>query len=127
MPPDADEALARQLRRLRAEYLAAATQRVAELHALSARLAADQAGTTLAQLRQAFHRLAGSGGSYGFPRISAASREAEQLLQHLASQPLPLAGGDLTAISDRIEAIAEAFAAAAGGLDDGAAGPRSPA
>jgi chemotaxis protein histidine kinase CheA len=120
MPPDADEALARRMRQLRAEYLAASTQRVGELRALSAKLTENQAAT-LTELRRAFHRLAGSGGSYGFAQISAASREGELLLQRLESQALPLADADRVAINDRIAAIAEAFAEAAAAPDDGAA------
>jgi HPt (histidine-containing phosphotransfer) domain-containing protein len=34
-----------------------------------------------ASLRTRFHRLAGSGGSYGFPRISVVAREVEQWLR----------------------------------------------
>ena len=44
----------------------------------------------VAELRTGFHRLAGSGGSYGFPEISAIAREAEQ---SVASSP-PAAGSD---------------------------------
>jgi HPt (histidine-containing phosphotransfer) domain-containing protein len=34
-----------------------------------------------ASLKDQFHRLAGSGGSYGFPAISAVARETEQWLR----------------------------------------------
>lgn len=64
---------------LRREYLSEAPARLGELRK---DLAAACAGETdaLASLKTRFHRLAGSGGSYGFPAISSASREAEQWL-----------------------------------------------
>jgi diguanylate cyclase (GGDEF)-like protein len=64
---------------LRKEYLAEAPARLGELRK---DLAAACAGETdaVASLKTRFHRLAGSGGSYGFPGISTASREAEQWL-----------------------------------------------
>jgi diguanylate cyclase (GGDEF)-like protein len=64
---------------LRREYLSEAPARLGELRK---DLAAACAGETdaVASLKTRFHRLAGSGGSYGFPNISVASREAEQWL-----------------------------------------------
>jgi diguanylate cyclase (GGDEF)-like protein len=64
---------------LRREYLSEAPARLGELRK---DLAAACAGETdaVASLKTRFHRLAGSGGSYGFPAISVASREAEQWL-----------------------------------------------
>lgn len=113
MTSDRDELLAQQLQQLRREYLRDSTQRVEELRGLKARLAQDQAGA-LADLRQAFHRLAGSGGSYGFPDVSARSREGEQLALRLASSDAPLKPGEVTAIEQCIDGVANAFAAAGG-------------
>lgn len=64
---------------LRQQYLSEAPARLGELRK---DLAAACAGETdaVASLKTRFHRLAGSGGSYGFPDISTASREAEQWL-----------------------------------------------
>ena len=67
---------------LRREYLLEASARLGELRK---DLAALKGGETDAatSLKVRFHRLAGSGGSYGFPEISTQSRAAEQwLLQH---------------------------------------------
>ena len=46
-------------------------------------LAAFRSGEAdaLESLRQRFHRLAGSGGSYGFPRVTEIARAMEQLLR----------------------------------------------
>jgi diguanylate cyclase (GGDEF)-like protein len=69
---------------LRREYLSEAPARLGELRK---DLAAVRAGEpdAVASLKTRFHRLAGSGGSYGFSPISVASREAEQWLgDHVA-------------------------------------------
>jgi diguanylate cyclase (GGDEF)-like protein len=64
---------------LRREYLTEAPARLQELKKdLSAARAGEQGAA--ASLRMRLHRLAGSGGSYGFPGISQTSRSAEQWL-----------------------------------------------
>jgi diguanylate cyclase (GGDEF)-like protein len=62
---------------LQREYLRDAPARLAELRK---DLAAFRVGEpdALESLRVRFHRLAGSGGSYGFPRITEIAREMEQ-------------------------------------------------
>ncbi len=111
MSSDANDAFAKQLQELRREYLADSPKRLAELRALGARLAGGDA-TALAECRQAFHRLAGSGGSYGFPLVSTRSREGEQLAQRLASAAV-LRAEDIAAISACIEGVGRAFEDAA--------------
>ncbi|TFG54180.1 MAG: diguanylate cyclase [Gemmatimonadales bacterium] len=65
---------------LQAEYLAEVPNRLAELRK---DFVAIGAGDTKApdSLARKFHQLAGSGGSYGFPEISAVAREAEQFIR----------------------------------------------
>ena len=53
-------------------------------------------------LRTGFHRLAGSGGSYGFPEISDLARTAERLI---LSEPLPEQAGKLDDVMRRLEAV----------------------
>ena len=67
-------------RELQAEYLAEVPKRLAELRE---DFVAIGAGDTKApdSLARKFHQLAGSGGSYGFPEISAVAREAEQFIR----------------------------------------------
>jgi chemotaxis protein histidine kinase CheA len=72
-------------RELRREYLAEADERLAELRADAARFAAGDLDA-VASLKTRFHRLAGSGGSYGFPEIGKLAREAEQWI---AGRPDP--------------------------------------
>jgi len=109
MASDADDLLARQLAELRGEYLAEADKRVAELRALRNRLALAPADA-LSGLRQAFHRLAGSGGSYGFPDVSARSRDGEQLAQRLLDGGAAVGQDDLAPFDQCIASVERAFA-----------------
>jgi len=61
---------------LRREYLAESADRLADLRS---DIAGFRNGTadSAASLKTHFHRLAGSGGSYGFPDVSAIAKEAE--------------------------------------------------
>ena len=72
--------LEKVLAALRREYIADGPARLAELRK---DLAAFMAGEPDAaeSLKSRFHRLAGSGGSYGFEEISVISREVEQWLK----------------------------------------------
>lgn len=106
-----NDLLAQQLRRLRREYLADSAQRVEELRGIRSRLARGDRDS-LAEFRQAFHRLAGSGGSYGFPLVSARSREGERLAQRLEATGAPVASADLAAFDYCIDGVAGAFAEA---------------
>ena len=62
---------------LRIEYLASLPGRLEELRADLAGLRSGKPDAGAA-LKVRLHRLAGSGGSYGFVRLSALAREAEQ-------------------------------------------------
>jgi diguanylate cyclase (GGDEF)-like protein len=86
-------------RELQGEYLS-------ELPKLFAELRADiesfrMGEQVLPALRTGFHRLAGSGGSYGFPEISEIARTAERLV---TSEPPPEAGKLDDAVK-RLEAV----------------------
>lgn len=68
------------LEALRREYLAEAPARLGELRKdIAAFLAGEQ--DAVASLLTRLHRLAGSGGSYGFPEVSRMAREAERWLR----------------------------------------------
>ena len=64
-------------RALRIEYLASLPGRLEELRADVAGLRSGKPDAGAA-LKVRLHRLAGSGGSYGFVRLSALAREAER-------------------------------------------------
>ena len=110
--------LDQMLAQLARDYVAEAPGRVTELRKDLAALEAGEQDA-IDSLRTRFHRLAGSGGSHGFPEITDISRRAEQwLLTH------PIAGPDaysvlLTAVDD----LAAAFDRAALGLEAPATEP----
>ena len=102
--------LERVMQVLRQEYLAEAPARLAELRKDSAAFRAGEADAT-SSLRMRFHRLAGSGGSYGFPGISEIAREAEVWLK-----------GDPPLTEENAARIDEAIRRLARTLDDAVAG-----
>ncbi len=120
MTAEANDPLEQQLQALRREYLADSALRVEELQGIRARLAAGEPAA-LAELRQGFHRLAGSGGSYGFPHVSSSAREGEQLTQGLLEGDRTPAAADLAALEACIERIGIAFEEAKRRLDGGPA------
>ena len=120
MAPDPEDLLAQQLRQLRQEYLRDSTKRVEELRSLRGRVA-EQGQVALSDLRQAFHRLAGSGGSYGFPDVSIRSRDGEHLVTDLVAAGRSPTAADLTSLKKAIDAVAAAFQDAARTLGSGGA------
>ena len=71
-----DDLHAEAYRELQREYLAELPTAIADLRQ---NIEAMRRGEdVVAELRTGFHRLAGSGGSYGFPEISEIARAAEQ-------------------------------------------------
>jgi HPt (histidine-containing phosphotransfer) domain-containing protein len=96
--------VAEALRELRREYHAEGPARVAELERGLAALSAGDEGAETG-LTMLFHRLAGSGGAYGFPQVSATARELERLLR---SEP-HWTPARLAEIQAGIQEIAAAF------------------
>jgi diguanylate cyclase (GGDEF)-like protein len=94
-PPD--EALVE----LQREYLAEFPERLEELRADIAAFRALRPEAA-ASLKTRLHRLAGSGGSYGFPEISVVAREMEQWM---ATKPAPGEAPRLDAAVDRLAAL----------------------
>ena len=94
------EELEQVLLRLRAEYLAESPARLAELRKYIAAFRAgdSDASQTLIIL---FHRLAGSGGSYGFPEISEIGRTMERWLKS-TPPPGPEQAGKLDEALERL-------------------------
>lgn len=98
---------------LQREYLAEAPARLAELRKDLTAIVGGEADAA-ASLRLRFHRLAGSGGSYGFPQISVESRALEQWL---VAHPTPRSA-ECAHLEEGIAKIAAAFdeAAASAGV-----------
>ena len=105
---DANDPLAGVMRGLRAEYLGEAPERVRDLSAALGRLRTGEFGA-LDELQRHFHRLAGSGGSYGFPLITDRSRAAEHAMQALAATGRPLERADFAVIEEHVLGVADAF------------------
>lgn len=103
--------LAEALKGLRREYLAEAPARVAELRSLLGPvLAGDR--VALDGLRRALHKLAGSGGSYGFAGVSAASRAGEQVARRLLETGAAVGAADGAALREAVECVDREFAQA---------------
>jgi diguanylate cyclase (GGDEF)-like protein len=97
------------LAELRREYLFDAPARLAELRKDVAAFRAGESDAVLSLTRR-FHRLSGSGGSYGFPEISEIARGAERWLKTETPAPSEVAATRLGEIVDR---LVTAFDAAA--------------
>lgn len=100
--------LAEALRALRREYLGDSVARVAELRRL---LAPTEQGdrAALDGLRRALHKLAGSGGSYGFELVSQASRAGEQIARRLIETGAAATPQDLAGLRDAVDRVDAAF------------------
>ncbi len=103
------DALNDALAELRREYLFDAPGRLADLRKDVAAFRVGE-GDALNSLIGRFHRLAGSGGSYGFPDISEIARAGERWLK--LEQPAP---GEVAAtrLGEFVDRLASAFDAAA--------------
>jgi hypothetical protein len=107
----AEEDLQRALRELRLEYLAESPRRVAELWSALERVQNGVTGS-LAELRLLVHRLAGSGGGYGLPEVTIASRAADTFCRSLLDAGAPPGADDVTQLRVLIQGVADAFARA---------------
>jgi HPt (histidine-containing phosphotransfer) domain-containing protein len=93
---------------LKLEYLASMAERLEELRSDAREFRAGKTATE-ASLKVRLHRLAGSGGSYGFSQLSSVAREAERWLD---ARPGALEADRLSEMIERIAgAVAEAEAA----------------
>lgn len=98
------EPFAKAFDQLRREYLSEGANRLSEIRADADRYRVGEPDA-LAALRTRFHRLVGSGGSYGFPEISSAAREVERWL----AQDPPPAPLDVDWLDDAVDRLAVLF------------------
>lgn len=96
------------LRKLRQDYLRDAPARVTEVRTLLESVRAGDA-VALDGLRRALHKLAGSGGSYGFDAVSAASRTGERIAKAALEDKRAATAQDIAALDAVIADIAAAF------------------
>ena len=106
-----DPELERALAPLRRDYLAQGPARLAELwSAFETVQNGDAEG--LARLQVLAHRLAGSGGGYGFPDITRAARMTDQFCRELNAAPSAPSQDALSQLHALVGGIAAAFASA---------------
>ncbi len=106
-----DAELERALRQLRATYIAESPQRLAELDAALVSLGAGTPGAAK-DVARLFHRLAGSGGSYGLHAVTSTARAGERLADALAAAGAPAAPAQLAEFRGQLDALRAAFEAA---------------
>ena len=103
-----DDPLFEALRALRAEYLADAPARVAELWSAFDRMQnGDDRGASV--LRTLVHRLAGSGGAYGIPDVTEQARIAEQLIDRISTSQAGASAAELDLLRTHLTGVADAF------------------
>lgn len=116
-----DDRLEALMRGLRTQYLGDADERVAELWSDIARVEAGDRDA-LDELRRRFHKLAGSGGSYGLDDVTTCSREGESAAKRLLDAGAPPDAAAFTELSTHVRRVADAFAAAKDADPDARAG-----
>ena len=105
MTGDNLEELDPSLAALQRDYLREAPARLAELRKDLAAFRANEPDA-LESLRQRFHRLAGSGGSYGFPRVTEVARVQEH---RILTAPVPTPETDGAQFEKAIQDLKMAF------------------
>ncbi len=112
MPPSPPDSMNESLEALRKEYLERMTGTIEELKTLQQSASRGSEAAPFGELRQAFHRLAGSGATYGYPVITDTGRAAETyldaLLESADAPPLDAA----SRIADFIQGLEKAHAEA---------------
>jgi HPt (histidine-containing phosphotransfer) domain-containing protein len=103
-----EDELERLMRELRRQYLAEASDRLRELRDELERVPANPLGS-LQSLRRLFHRLAGSGGSYGLPRVTEESRRGEQLADQLLRSGTNPTPAQISQLRERVDQVEVAF------------------
>lgn len=106
-----DDELQRKLAELRALYLAESGERLAELWRMFARV---QNGDVPAQadLCDALHRLAGTGGSYGLMTVTDHARAAERTVRAMMADARAPTAAQCAALRAQLQTLADAFASA---------------
>ena len=118
MEDDAPDPLEAAMLALRAEYLYEAPERVRELSAALGRLRTGDT-SALEDLERFFHRLAGSGGSYGFPEVTECSRAGEHAVIRLVGEARTPQREDFDVLEKHVLSVAEVFQAAQRTFDAG--------
>ena len=100
------------LQALRKKYLERMTGTIEELKKLQQSAARASEAAPFQELCQAFHRLAGSGATYGYPVITEAGRAAETYLDALLESADAAPSDAASRIADFIQDLEKAHAEA---------------
>jgi diguanylate cyclase (GGDEF)-like protein len=103
-PTAGDEEVDEEMAALRREYLRDAPERLAELRKDVAAFRQAEPGA-LESLSHRFHRLAGSGGAYGFSRVTEVARAMESRIK----TPPPLTAAEAELFDHAIEDLEDGF------------------
>jgi diguanylate cyclase (GGDEF)-like protein len=116
------------LRELREEYVRRSPERLAEIDELLSRAGQEPVPRdTMEALRLKFHSIAGSAGTFGFPRATELAREAEALLVQERAGSGTLSAGAREALDEKLGGLRTLFESAGGGAARPEPPPEAPA
>ena len=109
---DASQNLSDKLALLRAKYIAQFTDRFVKIEDALALLelknSAEQKIEGLKKLEFLTHKLAGSGGTYGFPELSEAARKVEHACIEIHNLDQDISAQDFDRLSKLVQELAQA-------------------
>ena len=95
---------------LQSQYLSRADKKLAELsHALESFIAKPKDVACERRLRNLLHNIIGSGGSFGFARITEAARGLASVVKESRKQRWPIGDQTAKALRAGLEKVREAF------------------
>ena len=109
-----DSSWHRTFREMRGQFAEGAEERLAAIDgALDRLLARPEDAESLAEVRLRFHRLSGTGATFGFPRVSVLGIEGEHACDAVAEAARSPTPGEIRAWRELVEQVREAFRAEA--------------
>jgi chemotaxis protein histidine kinase CheA len=105
-----DESFEETFSRLRLRYLEKARARCDGFVAVLERLESTEAdGEALDEIRQSFHKLSGSGATYGFPRVSEIGLQGELACDAIRKRAGLVRCDDVDALRQLVDALRREF------------------
>jgi chemotaxis protein histidine kinase CheA len=105
-----DESFEETFSRLRLRYLEKARARCDGFLAVLERLESTEAdGEALDEIRQSFHKLSGSGATYGFPRVSEIGLQGELACDAIRKRAGLVRCDDVDALRQLVDALRREF------------------
>jgi len=105
-----DESFEETFSRLRLRYMEKARARCDGFLAVLERLESTEAdGEALDEIRQSFHKLSGSGATYGFPRVSEIGLQGELACDAIRKRAGLVRRDDVDALRQLVDALRREF------------------